>query len=114
MNKKYELTDNIKVVDGHVLYQIKALKSFGDVKKGDLGGWIEDYSNLAQTDNSWDYESAKTDRSWVYEGAMVYENAEVCDGAKVHDYCQIYGDVTISDGVLVFGDLHIGGAGAFF
>lgn len=103
-NRKYKLTHQTKKVrGGHTLHRIKALKSFGDVKKGELGGWIEDYSNLSQTDNS-----------WVYEGAMVYENAGVCDGAKVHDYCQIYGDVTISDGVLVFGDLHIGGAGAFF
>ena len=103
MKKKYELTDNTKVVDGHTLHQIKALKSFDDVKKGELGGWIEDYSNLAQTDNS-----------WPYEGAMVYGNAEVCGGAKVHDHCQVYGDVEVANGVLVFGDLHIGGAGAFF
>lgn len=47
MTKKYELTDNTQEILGHVLHQIKALKSFGDVKKGDLGGWIEDYSNLS-------------------------------------------------------------------
>lgn len=103
MDNKYELTDNTKEVDGHTLYQIKALKSFADVEKGDLGGWIEDYSNLSQTDNS-----------WVYEGAMVYENAEVYDDAKVHDFSQIYGDVKVSNGVLVFGELSIGGVGVFF
>lgn len=103
MKKKYELTDNIKVVDGHTLHQIKALKSFDAVKKGDLGGWIEDYSNLAQTDNS-----------WVYGGAMVYENAKVYDDAKVHDFSRIYGDVGVTNGVLVFGDLRIGGAGVLF
>ena len=103
MGKKYNLTDNTKEIEGHTLHQIKALKSFGDVKKGDLGGWIEDYSNLSQSDTA-----------WVYGGAMVYENAKVYDDAKVRDFSQIYGDVTISDGVLVFGDLHIGGTGVFF
>ena len=47
MDNKYKLTHRTKVVDGHTLHQIKALKSFDAVKKGDLGGWIEDYSNLS-------------------------------------------------------------------
>ena len=38
MNAKYELTNTTKDILGHTLHQIKALKSFGDVKKGDLGG----------------------------------------------------------------------------
>ena len=78
MTKKYEFTDNTKVVDGHTLHQIRALKSSDAVKKGDLGGWIEDYSNLSQTDTS-----------WVYDNAMVYENAKVFDGAKVRDCCRM-------------------------
>ena len=90
MDKKYELTGNTKEVDGHILHQIKALKSFDGVRKGDLGGWIEDYSNLAQTDTS-----------WVYDDAMVYENAKVYDDAKVRDSSQIYGDVEVVNSVLV-------------
>lgn len=103
MKKKYELTDNTKEVDGHTLHQIKALKSFDAVKKGDLGGWIEDYSSLSQSDNS-----------WVYEGAMIYENAKIDGGAKVRDFSRIHGDVEVTNGVLVFGDLHIEGTGVFF
>ena len=72
-NKKYRLTHHTKKVDGHTLYQIKALKSFGDVKKGDLGGWIEGYDNLSQSDTA-----------WVYNNAKVYEDALVCDKAKVY------------------------------
>lgn len=41
MEKKYELTDEILEVGGHVLHRIKALRDFGNVKKGDIGGWIE-------------------------------------------------------------------------
>lgn len=52
--KKYELTTNFKIdASGIKMYQIKALKDFGDVKKGDLGGYIEREENLSQDGNSW-------------------------------------------------------------
>lgn len=35
------------------LRQIIATKDFGNVKKGQIGGYIEKYSNLDQTDDSW-------------------------------------------------------------
>lgn len=45
--KKYILTDETKVVNGHTLYRIKAIKSFGDVRDDDLGGFIEKEDNLS-------------------------------------------------------------------
>ena len=37
--QKYRLTNRTKWIHpGHTLYQIQALKSFGDVKAGDFGG----------------------------------------------------------------------------
>ena len=59
MDNKYELTYYTKEVDGHTLHQIRALKFFGNVKKGELGGWIEDSTNLSQSGNSWVYNDAK-------------------------------------------------------
>lgn len=50
--KKYELTSAVKVINGVVLYQIQALETFGNVKKGDLGGWIESEKNLSQYGNA--------------------------------------------------------------
>ena len=67
MDNKYELTDNTKEVLGHTLHQIKALKDFSNVKKGDLGGWIEDYHNLSQLGNAWLYDDAK-----VFDNAYIY------------------------------------------
>ena len=64
--KKYELTSETKVINGVKLHQIKALNSFGNIKEGDLGGWIESEKNLSQDGN------AK-----VYDNAKVGENAEV-------------------------------------
>lgn len=38
MKRKYELTEETVKVEDRVLHRIRALKTFGDVKKGDLGG----------------------------------------------------------------------------
>lgn len=40
MEGKYSLTENVMNYNGRKVYQIKALKDFGDVKAGELGGWI--------------------------------------------------------------------------
>jgi hypothetical protein len=50
---KYELTENSIKVGYMTLYQIRALKDFGDVKAGDLGGYIEQESNLSQDGECW-------------------------------------------------------------
>ena len=38
---KYELTDETIDVSGTTLHRIKALKDFGNVKKGELGGYVK-------------------------------------------------------------------------
>ena len=68
--KKYELTTETKVVSGHTLYRIRALVAFGSVDTGELGGWIEKESNLAQDGNAWVYGSAR-----VYGDAAVRRDA---------------------------------------
>ena len=44
--KKYKLTDECIIIDGHKLYRIEALKYFFDVQKGDQGGFIEREDNM--------------------------------------------------------------------
>ena len=44
--KKYELTEETKVIGGKTLFRIRALRSFGGIKAGDLGGFIENERNL--------------------------------------------------------------------
>ena len=56
--KKYTLTKEEICFHGRTLYRIKTLKDFGDVKKGDLGGWVEKEENLSQEDNCWVYDDA--------------------------------------------------------
>ena len=63
--KKFELTTDTKMHFGRKLFRIKALVSFGDVKEGTLGGYVEKEENLDHEGNA-----------WVYGDARVYGNAD--------------------------------------
>lgn len=73
--KKYELTGECKVYFGVTLRRIKSLIDFSDVKKGELGGFIEKEENLSHENNAW-----------------VYGNAEVAGDARVSGDAWVSGD----------------------
>ena len=78
--KKYELIPS----DKQGLYRIKALKDFGNVKNGDIGGYVEGEKNLSQYGDC-----------WIYDNAKVYDNAEVCDNAQVCGKAKVYGNAYV-------------------
>jgi hypothetical protein len=87
--KKYELTDEKKVIDGVTLHRIRALVDIPehDVKAGDLGGWIEAERNLSQKGAAWVADSARViGEAWVTGSARVMGEALVMDSA---DYITI-------------------------
>ena len=51
--RKFELTTDTKMFLGRKLFRIKALISFGNVRAGDMGGYIEKEENLSQSGNAW-------------------------------------------------------------
>ena len=57
--KKYEFTGETKNFLGRELRRIKAMASFSDVAAGEIGGWIENESNLSQTGDAWVYGDAQ-------------------------------------------------------
>ena len=95
--KKYELTNNTITQDGVNLYQIRALKDFANVKKGDLGGYIEKKDNLSQLGNAWIYDIA-----WVSGNAWIYDSAWVSGNAKVFENARVYGDAWVCGDARVF------------
>ncbi|WP_019224112.1 hypothetical protein [Bartonella rattaustraliani] len=117
--KKYELTnETIEVKDEFgrmtTLHRIKALISFGDVKKGDLGGFIESEHNLSHHGGCWVGDDAKVYNAavvWVH--AKVFENAVICDEvhvngfAKVHGNVRAYGRAIIGGRARIFGDTQL-------
>lgn len=82
--KKYKFTKKTKNYKGVLLHRIKAMRDFGDVKAGDLGGWIEKKANLSQEGDS-----------WVYEKAKVYGNAEISGNAEIRGKARVYDDAEI-------------------
>ncbi|WP_208442507.1 hypothetical protein, partial [Bartonella raoultii] len=109
--KKYEFINDGDYVDGHFLTRIRALRDFGDVKKGDLGGYIESEDNLSHDGNC-----------WVYNKARVFQNARVFGNAKVKSFfvdvygnAQIYGNaifegMTLKDNAKLSGNAHASNA----
>lgn len=57
--KKYEFTGETKIVAGVTLKRIRALIGFGDVVKGEVGGFIEDEKNLSHNGNAWVADNAR-------------------------------------------------------
>ena len=88
--KKFELTSEfITNIFGTKLFRIKALIEFGDVKAGDLGGYIEKEENLDHDGNAWVYGDAQ-----VCGDAWVSGDAQVCGDARVYgdaDYAYAHG-----------------------
>ena len=76
--KKFELTTDFIAPFGVKLFRIKALIEFGNVKAGELGGYVEKEENLSHHGNAWVYGNAR-----VCDNAMVCGNASVCDNARV-------------------------------
>lgn len=57
--KKFELTaEFVTNVFGKKLFRIKALIAFSNVKKGELGGFIEKEDNLSHSGDAWVYDNA--------------------------------------------------------
>lgn len=90
MGKKYKLTDETINLNGATLYRIEALKYFGEIKKGDKGGFIESENNLAHEGDAW-----VSDNAHVYGNACVFNNAHVYGNAFVSGYAQVYGDASV-------------------
>lgn len=96
MDKKYELTNETREFKGRVLHRIRALKDFGSVRAGDLGGWVEKEDNLSQFGACWVYGDAQVYGSaQVYGDAQIYGSAMVCENAQVYGNAKVYGRMHI-------------------
>ena len=86
--KKFKLTSEFIVdISGVKLFRIKALIEFGNVKAGDLGGYIEKEENLSHMGNAWVFGNAQ-----VFGDARVFGNAWVSGDAWVSGNAQVSGD----------------------
>jgi len=95
---KYKLTNETVQHFGRTLHRIRALRDFGDIKKGDLGGFVETVNKLSQEGNC-----------WVYDDARVYGKARVSGKAQVYGDARVSDDARVSGNALVYGDARVCG-----
>lgn len=119
MTKKYEIT-SIKSPFFASLHQIRALVTIPHVvNAGELGGYIENESNLSQEGDCWVYDNA-----CVVGDARVYGNARVCMGiagnprvlcdAFIQGNAQVYDNACISCNVLISDSARVCGNSRLF
>ena len=115
MDRKYELLkDNYINYEGKILYRIRALRDFSNVKAGDVGGYVQSEDNLSHKGDCWVYYNAKVfnnakihDNARIYGNAQIYGDAEVFGGAriygnaKVYDEAEVFGNTTINNGDII-------------
>ena len=53
------LLNEVWIHNGVKLKRIKALRTFGNVQAGELGGWLESSDNLAHEGTCWVFNDAK-------------------------------------------------------
>ena len=96
--KKYEMTEETMVICGETLHRIRALKTFGEVEAGQLGGWIEKEENLSHEGEA-----------WVGGDARVRENARVEGEACIEGKAYVGGEAWIGGNAKVEGKAYVEG-----
>ncbi|MBV8873138.1 MAG: hypothetical protein JO014_10460 [Metakosakonia sp.] len=90
---KYRLSDERRAFSYQIngekqkvsLRQIIAVRDFGDVTAGTVGGWVEDETTLSQEGDCWIYDV----------NSMVFANSHVRDDARLTQPCLVCHDVEI-------------------
>jgi UDP-3-O-[3-hydroxymyristoyl] glucosamine N-acyltransferase len=116
MDKKYEvLKDRWDIADGDTLYRIRALRDFGTVKAGDLGGLVSGEHNLSQVGDCWIHDPAiACDNSVVKDDALLFDKSRLRGFAVVHGKAQIRGDAEISGVAMVGGSAVVSGCATIY
>lgn len=109
MEKKFELIDENFIFTN--AYRIRALRDFGNVKKGDLGGFVEREGNLSHGGDAWIGGNAKVcDNACVLDNAIVSGDALICDTAIIAGNAKVYGNAIICNDASVCNNAEIYGS----
>ena len=115
MDRKYKLTSELVTIDGISFYRVKALRAFGRIKAGDLGGLVEHRDNLSHGGSCWISKNVR-----LYGTARVYGNAcvfgDVCiyDDASVYGNARVFGNACIYGSACVYGDVRVYGSAQIY
>lgn len=113
---KYELVTTEAIGPrGRALFRVRALRNFGDVKAGDVGGFVEGTHNLSQEGECWIYDNAMAvqraqvrDNGRLKGNSIVLLNSRVRENAEVSGACWIDMDSDIAGTSRVSGSVRVG------
>ena len=121
MEKKYELLEGDCLRAGErTVYRIRALKDFGDVRRGDLGGYVEGDENLDHQGEAWVGDVAQvygphgcvrgngrvSGEAWVL--GIVEDDAQICDLAVITEHAHVGGRTIVCADEIVRGEEKLG------
>jgi len=78
IEKKYEFVEEEQLGS---LRRIRAIRDFGNVKSGDLGGFIEHEKNLSHDGNCWVYDDAIVCGTAVIAGNVIIDGYQIFSGS---------------------------------
>ena len=93
-NTKYEITD-IAHEKYPFLHRIRALRDIGNVRIGDLGGFVESEDNLS-------FEAGDT--AWIFDDAIAAGCAVVDKASRLRERAVVCGEAYISQGSVLYDD----------
>ncbi len=112
----FELTKETTKYLDTILYRIIATEDKGNVRKGDLGGFVESEDNLSYYGECWISDNAKvfgnaraTDDVQISGNAIICDNALVLGGVIVSGNAIIHNNALVSGRVMVCGNSIIAG-----
>jgi hypothetical protein len=103
-------------VGDRTVYRIRALRDFGDVRRGDLGGYIESEANLDHNGECWVGDVVQvygphgrvqdngrvSGESWVL--GRVDGDAQICDLAVIAEHAHVGGRTIVGSDEIVSGE----------
>ena len=107
---KYEILEQTQQLpDRRTAYRIKAVRDFGNVKKGEIGGFVEADDNLSHHGLCWIAGTAMAlGRSRVTGDAQLKNRAQLRDWAVITDRCAVQDEAVLQDFAFGYGDAVIG------
>lgn len=110
--KKYEFTDETKIINGTVLRRIRAVRPIPEmgVRAGTLGGFLQAERNLSQDCPAWVGGGVCVMGSALVEDrAFVSGQTTVKGGAVIGGSAVVVGTPEVAAGVVVTGNAYVGG-----
>lgn len=107
VNRKYMIREDGRIV---------ALRGFGSVYEGAVGGFVESESNLSHDGTCWVFDDARVrgnarvmGNAHVRDSVIIYGNAVVKDNACVYNNARVYERATVADHAYICGHANVHG-----